>query len=149
MTTQEIKDLIASKIAGQGSAVDAGSALPEILNGIVALIPEIPEVQTVYLKTTRTFSQLGAQGEISVASMASYMGVTEKSLRQFLAGQIPRFITSSSAWNVMLQNERVLDKLYIGFLGLDDLSGGNPVVQAMSYSLIYDTVNDTVLFNEY
>lgn len=92
---------------------------------------------------------MGAQGEISVASMASYMGVTEKSLRQFLAGQIPRFITSSSAWNVMLQNERVLDKLYIGFLGLDDLSGGNPVVSPMTYSLIYDTVNDTVLFNEY
>ena len=38
MTTQEIKDLIASKIAGQGSAVDAGSALPEILNGIVDLM---------------------------------------------------------------------------------------------------------------
>lgn len=35
MTAQEIKDLIASKIAGQGSAVDAGSALPEILNAIV------------------------------------------------------------------------------------------------------------------
>ena len=38
MTTQEIKDLIASKIAGQGSAVDAGSALPEILGGVVDLL---------------------------------------------------------------------------------------------------------------
>ena len=40
MTKQEIKDLIASKIAGQGSAVDAGSALQEILNGIIDAIPE-------------------------------------------------------------------------------------------------------------
>lgn len=35
MTTEELKNLIASKIAGQGSAVDAGSALPKILNGLV------------------------------------------------------------------------------------------------------------------
>ena len=42
MTTQEIKDLIASKIAGQGSAVDAGSALPEILNGIVDALANVP-----------------------------------------------------------------------------------------------------------
>lgn len=35
MNKEQIKDLIASKIAGQGSAVDAGSALPDILNGIV------------------------------------------------------------------------------------------------------------------
>lgn len=34
-TKDELKDLIASKIAGQGSAVDAGSALPEILSAIV------------------------------------------------------------------------------------------------------------------
>ncbi len=40
MTTQEIKDLIMSKIAGQGSAVDAGSALPQILNAIVDAIGE-------------------------------------------------------------------------------------------------------------
>lgn len=42
MTTQEIKDLIMSKIAGQGSAVDAGSALPEILNGIVDALENAP-----------------------------------------------------------------------------------------------------------
>lgn len=40
MNKEQIKDLIASKIAGQGSAVDAGSALPEILNAIIDSIPE-------------------------------------------------------------------------------------------------------------
>lgn len=37
MTKEEIKALIDAKIAGQGSAVDAGSALPTILNGILEL----------------------------------------------------------------------------------------------------------------
>lgn len=149
MTTQEIKDLIASKIAGQGSAVDAGSALPKILNEIVDAIAAIPEVQTVYLKTVRGFGQLVEQGEISVTSMASYMGVTEESLRQFLAGQIPCFIGGPGAYNVMLQNERPNDKLYIGFLGLEGLSDANPVVQPISYSLVYDEDNDTIQFVEY
>lgn len=35
MTKQEIKDLIVAKIAGQGSAVDVGGALPVILNEIL------------------------------------------------------------------------------------------------------------------
>lgn len=37
MTKEEIKALIDAKIAGQGSAVDTGSALPQILNGILEL----------------------------------------------------------------------------------------------------------------
>lgn len=40
MTKQEIKDLVALKIAVQGSAVDAGSALPQILDAIVDAIDE-------------------------------------------------------------------------------------------------------------
>lgn len=35
MTKSELMELINSKIAGQGSAVDAGSALPAILSAIV------------------------------------------------------------------------------------------------------------------
>lgn len=55
MTTQEIKELIASKIAGQGSAVDAGSALPEILGGVVDL-----------LKNQQDAVDLAARGFISI-----------------------------------------------------------------------------------
>lgn len=43
MTKQEIKDLVAAKIAGQGNQIDAGSTLPAILDGIIDLIPTIPE----------------------------------------------------------------------------------------------------------
>lgn len=37
MTPQEIQALINAKIAGQGSAVDVGGALPQILSGILDL----------------------------------------------------------------------------------------------------------------
>lgn len=40
MTKEEIKALVAGKIAGQGTMVDAGGALPTILNEIIDLIPE-------------------------------------------------------------------------------------------------------------
>ena len=46
MNKEQIKDLIASKIAGQGSAVDAGNALPEILNGLVEIIENQQETIT-------------------------------------------------------------------------------------------------------
>lgn len=39
MTKQQILAEIAAKIDGQGSAIDAGSALPGILRGIIDLIP--------------------------------------------------------------------------------------------------------------
>lgn len=44
MTIEEIKQLIAEKIAGQGSAVDAASILPTVLNGILAAIPELAPI---------------------------------------------------------------------------------------------------------
>lgn len=43
MEKEQILALISSKIEGQGNQVDTGSALPEILRGIMDLIPTIPE----------------------------------------------------------------------------------------------------------
>lgn len=40
MTKEEIKALIATAIAGQGTNVDGGGQLPNILNAIVDAIPE-------------------------------------------------------------------------------------------------------------
>lgn len=45
MTKQEIIAEINAKIAGQGTNIDAGSALPGILQGIIDLIPEAPTPQ--------------------------------------------------------------------------------------------------------
>lgn len=40
MTKQEIKDLVAAKIAGQGTQVDLGGVLPTVLSEIIDMIPE-------------------------------------------------------------------------------------------------------------
>lgn len=40
MTKEELKDLIAKKISGQGNQVDLGSALETILNELIDLAPE-------------------------------------------------------------------------------------------------------------
>ena len=45
MTPTEIKALIAAKIAGQGTMVDAGGALPAILDAIADAIATIPAAQ--------------------------------------------------------------------------------------------------------
>ena len=44
LSNEEIKNLIASKIAGQGSAVDVGGALPTILNAIVDMVADVPTI---------------------------------------------------------------------------------------------------------
>lgn len=58
MTKQEIKDLIAAKIAGQGSAVDVGGALPVILN---AILENAGTPETAYLGVDDGWSE--RQGE--------------------------------------------------------------------------------------
>ena len=64
MNTNEIKQLIASKIAGQGSAVDAGSALPQILNGITDKVGEILDGATyLYGADGAQFGTLKVNGE--------------------------------------------------------------------------------------
>ena len=59
MTKEEIKALIDAKIAGQGSAVDAGSALPAILNGILELAATPPAKKVIEIMNT--FSQVSIE----------------------------------------------------------------------------------------
>ena len=42
MNANEIKELVAAKIAGQGSQVDIGGALPEVLNAIIDMVSDLP-----------------------------------------------------------------------------------------------------------
>lgn len=42
MNANEIKELVAAKIAGQGNQVDIGGALSEVLNAIIDAIENIP-----------------------------------------------------------------------------------------------------------
>ena len=60
MTKEEIKALVAAKIAGQGSAIDSASVLPTILNAIVDAIPEDkddPEIALFLNKADFNYSE--------------------------------------------------------------------------------------------
>lgn len=56
MTTQEIKDLIATKIAGQGNQVDSGGKLADILNAICENIEQKADEKPVFELSGRLYS---------------------------------------------------------------------------------------------
>lgn len=82
MTLQEIKELVSKKIAGQGSQVDIGGALAEILNGIV---DAISDTGTLLIKTL--YGEFG-QG-VPIADFASAMEITVEQARDFFYGRYP------------------------------------------------------------
>lgn len=67
MTKEEIKSLVAAKIAGQGTNVDAASVLPSIIEGILDLIPEAP-VQADLTVTDPTNSAYVKMPEVTNSS---------------------------------------------------------------------------------
>lgn len=75
MTKEEIKALVAAKIAGQGTAVDAGGALAPILNAIVDLLAELPIASAETLGGIKVGANLSINEE-GVLSAPSPSGVT-------------------------------------------------------------------------
>jgi hypothetical protein len=76
MTTQEIRDLIAKKIAGQGTQVDLGNGLPAILNGILDAV-EGASMEPLIVEGTNSdsrFSESAGQPTFSEALEAFNSG---------------------------------------------------------------------------
>lgn len=86
MTIEEIKAIIAQKIAGQGNQVDIGNGLPEILNSIVELIEAIPAPSIDYLEMTLpdgfNFSNK------SKSEAAELLGITSNDIDSLQSGKI-------------------------------------------------------------
>lgn len=59
MTKEQILALVSSKIEGQGNQIDAGSALPEILRGILDLVSE--QVGALFVQSNRNTTVGGYQ----------------------------------------------------------------------------------------
>lgn len=76
MTKEEIKALIATAIAGQGTNVDGGGQLPNILNAIVDAIPEagFPEPK---------YDVENAPDEIEDTGFAEFLGISVDELPEF------------------------------------------------------------------
>lgn len=75
MTKEEIKALIDAKIAGQGSAVDTGSALPAILNGILELAATPPAKKIIHIIETfedASFEEALTKIEINGEQVSSF-----------------------------------------------------------------------------
>lgn len=67
MTIQEIKELVSKKIAGQGSRVDIGGALAEILNGIIDMAGEKKEVFVPNLTSFSNVSKAQAAADLQIS----------------------------------------------------------------------------------
>lgn len=59
MTKDQILQMIASRVEGQGNQVDTGTALPVVLRGIIDLIPAVPEPQTALMVQSESNTTVG------------------------------------------------------------------------------------------
>lgn len=78
MTKEQVKALVAAKIEGQGTNVDAGSALPAILNGILELIPgDDEQVKVKFIVESGNFTyQSGASYDEVIQAFKDGKNVT-------------------------------------------------------------------------
>lgn len=80
MNAQEIRSLIEQKIAGQGTNVDAGGALPTILEGILGIVEESKPVEIL----------LGESFEAETkAAAAEKLQISESQLDDLIEGKCP------------------------------------------------------------
>ena len=94
MTKEEILAMISEKIAGQGTNVDGGGALNDILKGIVGLIPEKDSLVTIV-----DFPELE-----TVMTPAEYKdsGLMEATIIRTSEGMICPRLTSSKVYEFIL-----------------------------------------------
>ena len=86
MTLEQIKNLIQQKIAGQGSAIDAASVMPEILNGICDIVEDISEeVGNSVLEVS--WPNSGTHEGLSKSDLCTTLGITEQEFDDLLAGK--------------------------------------------------------------
>lgn len=138
MTIVEIKALIAKCLEGQGSAIDAGGALPKVLNGIIDTFGRTLEItpagNNIY--------------DVSKARLAEYLGISETDVDALRNGEIKTVIVNivQGTYKTKIVLPLTVTKFentgvtfsYFGFLSSDDgqlvyVSGGSGNDYAFSY----------------
>lgn len=130
MSGQEIKDLIASKIAGQGNQVDIGNALPEILDAIISAIPTNSDRGPILYDSPYSLGQTFPDTEVSKIGNAFYLRLHDSDT------VYPKTTVYSSGWFDLhgIANEYGLQSVSIaavyGTFIIDngDLEGGSGVL---------------------
>lgn len=85
MTKEEIKAIVAVKIAGQGTNVDGGGALSGVLNAIIDTIPEsgvMPEPK---------YDLNGVAHDIGEEGFAKFLGISIDKLPDFFKESVIRY----------------------------------------------------------
>lgn len=127
MTKAEIIALIAARIEGQGTSVDASSVLPSILNGIIGLIDdvaaEIPSVPSASdnlasLTCVSEADSFSDATDLTAEEAAEALGISEDDLASLFEGSFIRLsyadgasflgVDSASASSVSLGNGAVV-----------------------------------------
>lgn len=81
MTKDEIKAIVAEKIAGHGSAIDAASVLPTILDAIIDIIPSGGSSQQITMIFGDSFEDKTAE------EAAEIFGITNEQLERLIRGE--------------------------------------------------------------
>ena len=132
MTIQEIKELVSKKIAGQGSQVDIGGALAEVLTGICDAIIASEE------KSLRISPSSGSLKEATKAQMAEFLNISEENVEALINGEIKTLIVSSASGELLLRQTEYANmsqkKVYFGYKPSND---GTLVTIGLT-NLLYD-----------
>lgn len=121
MTKEEIKALVAAKIAGQGSAIDAASVLPDILNGIIDIIPERRRIDQIYINLRQSFEKKTA------AEAAEIFGITNEEFEGLTTGRYSSALVKGIAKSYLVTVEGDGNDVYF--------FSGDPQGLGCSYSL--------------
>lgn len=117
MTTQAIKDLIASAIAGQGNQVDSGGKLAEILNAIVEMAGQ---GGGTVIKLTAPFVNYQ---DYTKAQMAELIGVSEADIDVIMEGAADTILEVTEEINQ--KGTIVTRKSFIRIVCSDDIPSDN------------------------
>lgn len=112
MTTQEIKDLISAKVAGQGSMVDIGDALPAILNGLADIVAEAAgNTPMLVLKQTAITDWQSGEETVAPADIEATLGITPAQAKALALGEIPFvkiYVPDDSRWRGFMFDQSIL-----------------------------------------
>ena len=115
MTKQEIKELVSKKIAGQGSQVDIGGALAEILNGII----DMAGAKKVEVPMLTTFE------DETKAQAAADLHISESDLDSLFEADVITSTGPSGTISLCLtSNINSVDNKYAGFGSTSGYLGG-------------------------
>lgn len=116
MTKEEIKALIATAIAGQGTNVDGGGQLPNILNAIVDAIPEAGMPKPKYFLTR----EIVDGQEHTYQEVASVLGITEDEVEKIFNADCIGFKYDFNRTDTLIhieKSEYKIDGIYAGVFG--------------------------------